>query len=221
VALGAGVAVWWYQQPLSEYLYWATDASGLTLEHERALTPMDLFKECTGCPEMVVVPAGDFMMGSPVKEKNRDEDEGPQRKVTFARPFAVSRFELSFDEWDACAAHGDCDPRIHDSGWGRGRQPAINVSWDDAQQYVAWLSRITGQPYRLLTEAEWEYAARAGTTTAYYWGDDIGKGNANCDGCSSQWGRQAGGPGRLIRRQCVWPLRHGRQRVAMGAGLLS
>ena len=63
----------------------------------------------------------------------------------------------------------------------------INVSWDDTQQYVAWLSRMTGQPYRLLTEAEWEYAARAGTTTAYYWGDEIGKGNANCDGCGSQW----------------------------------
>jgi formylglycine-generating enzyme required for sulfatase activity len=194
-ALGAGVAAWRYEQPLSEYLYWVTDVRGrlLTLEQERALTPMDLFKECTGCPEMVVVPSGDFMMGSE-KEKNRDEDEGPQHKVTFARPFAVSRFELSFDEWDACAAHGDCDPRIHDSGWGRGRQPAINVSWDDAQQYVAWLSRITGEPYRLLTEAEWEYAARAGTTTAYYWGDDIGKGNANCDGCGSRWGGKQPAP---------------------------
>jgi formylglycine-generating enzyme required for sulfatase activity len=79
-------------------------------------------------------------------------------------------------------------------GRGRGRQPAINVSWDDAQQYVAWLSRITGQPYRLLTEAEWEYAARAGTTTAYYWGDDIGKGNANCDGCGSRWGGKQAAP---------------------------
>jgi formylglycine-generating enzyme required for sulfatase activity len=69
----------------------------------------------------------------------------------------------------------------------RDTKPVINVDWDDAQTYVAWLSKMTGQPYRLLTEAEWEYAARAGTTTAYYWGDDTGKGNANCDGCGSQW----------------------------------
>ena len=79
------------------------------------------------------------------------------------------------------------DPHIKDSGFGRGQQPVINVGWDDAQTYVAWLSKMTGQPYRLLTEAEWEYTARAGTTTAYYWGDDIGKGNANCVGCGSQW----------------------------------
>jgi formylglycine-generating enzyme required for sulfatase activity len=74
-----------------------------------------------------------------------------------------------------------------EQGWGRGRQPAINVSWPDAQRYVEWLSRLTGRSYRLLTEAEWEYAARAGTATAYYWGDEIGKGNANCDGCGSEW----------------------------------
>ena len=107
------------------------------------------------------------------------------------------------------------------SGWGRGRQPVINVSWDDAQRYVAWLSRLTGQSYRLLTEAEWEYAARAGTTTAYYWGDEIGKGNANCNGCGSQWDAKQPAPVGSFARQCVRPLRHGRQRVAMGAGLLS
>ena len=97
----------------------------------------------------------------------------------------------------------------------------INVTWDDAQQYVAWLSKMTGKPYRLLTEAEWEYAARAGTTTAYSWGDEIGKGNANCNGCGSQVGQPADLTGRLVQAQCVRPLRHGRQRVAMGAGLLS
>ena len=74
-----------------------------------------------------------------------------------------------------------------DVGLGRGTKPVINVNWDDAQQYVAWLSKMTGKPYRLLTEAEWEYAARAGTTTAYYWGDEVGEGNANCNGCGSQW----------------------------------
>jgi formylglycine-generating enzyme required for sulfatase activity len=94
---------------------------------------------------------------------------------------------LTFAEWDACVAHGDCVPHISDSGWGRGRRPAINVSWYDAQSYVAWLSRITGKEYRLLSEAEYEYAARAGTQTAYPWGDKIGKNNANCVECGSQW----------------------------------
>jgi formylglycine-generating enzyme required for sulfatase activity len=160
----------------------------LTTEKELALKPKDPpFKECTNCPEMVVVPAGEFMMGSPETEKDRSDDEGPQHKVRIPKPFAVARFELTFDEWDACAAHGNCDPHVSTGGWGRGRQPVINVSWDAAQRYVEWLSRVTGQSYRLLTEAEWEYAARARTTTAYYWGDRIGKKNANCDGCSSQW----------------------------------
>jgi len=99
---------------------------------------------------------------------------------------AVSKFELTFDEWDTCVAYGDC-PQATDSGFGRGQQPAINVSWEDARRYVAWLSRVTGKPYRLLTEAEYEYAARAGTQTAYPWGDDIGKNNANCSGCGSKW----------------------------------
>jgi formylglycine-generating enzyme required for sulfatase activity len=136
---------------------------------------------------MIVVPAGSFMMGSPETEKDRAEDECPQHRVTIDKPFAVSKFELTFAEWDACVAHGDCARGVSDSGWGRGRHPAISVSWDDAQSYVAWLSRITGKEYRLLSEAEYEYAARAGTQTVYPWGDDIGKGNANCGACGSQW----------------------------------
>jgi formylglycine-generating enzyme required for sulfatase activity len=100
---------------------------------------------------------------------------------------------VTFADWDACVSVGGCaqEGRASDAGWGRGRQPVIYVSWDDAQAYVAWLSKMTGKAYRLLTEAEWEYAARAGTTTAYFWGDEIGKNNANCGGCGSQWdGRQ-------------------------------
>ena len=106
----------------------------------------------------------------------------------------MSKFELTFAEWDACVAHGDCAAHVSDSGWGRGQQPAINVSWDDAQNYVAWLSRITGKTYRLLSEAEYEYAARAGRQTVYPWGDDLGRNNANCDGCGGQWGRKQTAP---------------------------
>ena len=97
----------------------------------------------------------------------------------------------------ACAAHGDCDKHVSDGGWGRGRRPVINVSWDDAQTYVKWLSRITGEHYRLLSEAEYEYAARAGTETQYPWGDEIklnGEAMANCNGCGSQWDRKQTAP---------------------------
>jgi formylglycine-generating enzyme required for sulfatase activity len=165
------------------------------LAAERALKPKDIFKECNECPEMVVLPAGNFTMGSPVGEHGRDVDEGPQHSVTIGKPFAVSRFAATFDEWDACIAGGGCNGHTpRDQGWGRGRRPVLNVSWDDAMAYVAWLCRKTGKAYRLLTEAEWEYATRAGSATAYYWGDAIGKGNANCDGCGSQWDNQQTAP---------------------------
>ena len=151
------------------------------------------------------MPAGRFMMGSPEGQGN--DSERPQHEVTIAKPFAVAKFELTFDEWDACAAHGDCAPHVSDSGWGRGRRPAINVSWDDAQTYVKWLSRITGKAYRLLSEAEYEYAARAGTQTQYPWGDDIklnGKAMANCNGCGSQWdGKQTAPVGSFAANRLV------------------
>ena len=167
----------------------------LTAAQERALKPdpSTSFRECAGepgrddCPEMIVVGAGSFLMGSSPDNQNVFQDEGPQHPVTIARPFAVSKFELTFAEWDSCAAHGDCDPLISDAGWGRGERPVIYVTWDDAQRYVAWLSKMTGKPYRLLTEAEYEYAARAGTTTGYPWGDDVGNNKTNCNGCGSQW----------------------------------
>jgi len=159
----------------------------LATEREQTLKPKDTFRECAkNCPEMVIVPAGEFIMGSPANEKGRDDKEGPQHKVVFAKPFAVSKFEVTFDEWDACVEYGDC-AGIEDSPYGRGRSPVINVTWAETKRYVAWLSRATGKTYRLLSEAEWEYAARAGTTTAYSWGDEIGKGNANCESCGSQW----------------------------------
>ncbi|RTL67369.1 MAG: formylglycine-generating enzyme family protein [Hyphomicrobiales bacterium] len=122
-----------------------------------------VFKDCANCPEMVVVPAGEFMMGSPETERGRSKNEGPQHKVTIAQPFAVGKVEVTFAQWDECVKEGGCATKPDDSGWGRGRRPVINVSYDDAKEFVAWLAKKTGKPYRLLTEAEWEYAARAQT----------------------------------------------------------
>src|SRR5271166_39778 len=210
--MAAGAATWWNQHPLKEDVHPQTSVTApapaekaeshalanvttLSAAQESALKAGDSFKECGDCPDMVVVPAGTFTMGSPAGQG--DDSERPQHPVTIARPFAAAKFALTFDEWDACAARGDCAPHVSDSGWGRGRRPAINVSWDDAQTYVKWLSRITRKSYRLLSEAEYEYATRAGSQTKYPWGDDIklnGTAMANCDGCGSQWGNKQTAP---------------------------
>ena len=138
---------------------------------------------------MKVVPDGAFTMGS--FDFKVGPAEIPEHEVTIVQPFAVGQFELTFDEWDACVADGGCNGyKPDDEGWGRGRRPVINVSWDDAKAYVAWLAKLTGKPYRLLSEAEYEYATRAGTKTYYPWGDDIeldGKAMANCATCGSKW----------------------------------
>ena len=130
-------------------------------------------RDCAECPEMVVLPSGGFMMGSPESEERRSGNEGPVRRVFVPKPFAVSKYEVTFDEWDACAAVGGCNGyRPDDEGWGRGARPVVNVSWEDAKRYTEWLSRKTGKAYRLLSEAEWEYVARAGSDTNYSFGDD-------------------------------------------------
>ena len=183
--LGAAIIVWLIMPPA---LAASTEAAPLSPMQEKALKPKDTFKECANCPEMVVVPSGSFTMASPPSEPGHSADEGPQHMVTIARPFAVGRFEVTFDEWDACVADGGCNGyRPSDEGWGRGRRPVINVSWDDAIAYVDWLSKRTGKQYRLLSGAEYEYATRAGTQTAYPWGNAIGTNNANCHACGSRW----------------------------------
>jgi formylglycine-generating enzyme required for sulfatase activity len=140
------------------------------------------FKDCVMCPEMVVVPAGNFMMGSPASEPARTILED-QVRVSIAAPFAVGRVAVTFDEWDACAADGGCNRyKPGNTGSGRGKNPVINVSWDDAKAYVEWLSRKTGKIYRLLSEAEREYVTRAGTTTPFWWGSSITPKQANYDG---------------------------------------
>ena len=164
------------------------DRKALVLEAEQsgklaALPPISLsaglapgarFKDCPNCPQMVVLPAGTFTMGSPPEEAARNADEGPLQSIEIGQPFAVGVFEVTFAEWQACRTAGGCgDYTPSDNGWGGGKRPLINVSWQDAVSYVEWLSTKTGKTYRLLSEAEWEYAARAGGSTAYSTGEAI------------------------------------------------
>ena len=150
-------------------------------------SPGETFQDCDECPKMVVVPSGIFTMGASSREGG-DSDERPMRRVRIDYRFAVGVYEVTFAEWYACIDTGGCGSYVpDDEGWGRGNRPVVNVSWDDAQSYVRWLSGRTGKRYRLLSESEWEYVARAGTETAYSWGDSIGVNRANCIGCGSQW----------------------------------
>ncbi len=152
----------------------------------RSYGPGDTFKDCDDCPEMVVVPPGKFMMGAPMSEENSYKDERPLHMVTIPAKFAVGKFEVTFEEWDVCVKDGGCNEyRPSDKGWGRGNRPVINVSWNDAKAYVHWLSRKTKKTYRLLSEAEWEYVARANTQTPFWWGKSISTGQANYNGNST------------------------------------
>ncbi|MGA9323743.1 MAG: SUMF1/EgtB/PvdO family nonheme iron enzyme [Xanthobacteraceae bacterium] len=182
---------WTVTRPYAAAMVWP---HVLTAMQERALKPGDTFKECAkDCPEMVVVPAGSFTMGAAASESQipRYKLEIPQHLVTIANPFAVSKYELTFADWSGCVTGGGCNElKLNEPDWRRGSQPVINVDWNDARQYTAWLSRVTGKTYRLLSEAEYEYATRAGTTTAYPWGDDTtlnGSAMANCANCGSKW----------------------------------
>ena len=143
---------------------------------------------------MIVVPAGSYMMGSPAEEVERDADEGPVHMVTIGAPLAVGRYEITFSQWDACHEAGGCSHNPDDQGWGRGNRPVVDVNWHDAQEYMSWLSEKTGRQYRLLSESEWEYVARAGADTRYWWGDEIGSNRANCSGCGSLWDGQHTAP---------------------------
>jgi formylglycine-generating enzyme required for sulfatase activity len=142
-------------------------------------------------PEMVVIQAGKFRMGDIQDLGNGFEK--PVHTVHIAKPFSIGKHEVTFEEYEHFAsASGRRVPK--DRGWGRNKRPVINVSWEDAVQYTEWLSQQTGKHYRLPSEAEWEYAARAGTETAYWWGNDIGHNRANCNGCGSRWDRKRTAP---------------------------
>jgi len=152
----------------------------LTPEIEQSLIAKDSFKECDVCPEMVVVPKGSFMMGTPITEVDRAKGEDPLHRVSFAKPFAVGRFTISFDDWDACLADGGCGGvKGDDKGFGRGRLPAQGINFEAAKSYLTWLSKKVGRIYRLPSESEREYFTRAGTTTAFWFGNTISQQDAN------------------------------------------
>lgn len=158
-------------------------AQSTTAEEPR--DPHSTFKDCEQCPQMVAVPAGNFVIGSPPDEQGRRMDEGPQKDVSMSE-FAIGTYEVTFAEYDAFVEATE-RKSPSDVGRGRGNKPVVNVSLKDAVAYVAWLSEKTGKHYRLPTSAEWEYAARAGSATKYPWGDEIGENLANCLDCGSKW----------------------------------
>ena len=136
-----------------------------------------VFRDCKDCPEMVEIPAGSASIGSPEEEAGRDLDEGPQRVVDFPA-FAIGRMEVTYDDWKLCVSADSCR-ELEDTHWGRGRLPVVLVSREDAKIYTRWLSKRSGRQYRLPTEAEWEYAARAGTNSQFVTGNSIGAREAN------------------------------------------
>jgi formylglycine-generating enzyme required for sulfatase activity len=133
--------------PAGQYSLAQIAIKPLSAAEERGMEPGQVFKECEHCPEMIVVPSGEFMMGAPETEEGSTANERPQHKVTIARPFAVGRFSVTFEEWDACVADGGCKwTEISDRGWGRGLQPVINIRWEEARAYVWWLAHNLGDP---------------------------------------------------------------------------
>ena len=161
------------------------EAQGLTEREQRLAEARQTALEREYAGEMVDIPGGTFRMGDLSGEG--DEDERPVHTVTVP-DFRMGKYEVTFAQWDACVADGGCGGyRPDDEGWGRGNRPVMNVSWDDAQRFIDWLNDKTGGKFRLPTEAEWEYAARAGSTTKYSWGNTIGSNRANCEDCGSRW----------------------------------
>ena len=165
-------------------------------ESEAAMTANELKQKYANYmpdPEMVAIKSGKFRMGCLESDKICINNKNPVLDMNVPG-FEIGKYAVIFDMWDACYAQGGCDHYPDDKGWGRGKRPVINVSLNDIQKFLAWINRKTGKTYRLPTETEWEYAARAGTSTVYSWGDEIGQKNANCKGCGSQWDNKQTAP---------------------------
>lgn len=152
------------------------------LKPGQVLKPGDIFRDCETCPDMVVVPPGLYVMGD-----KSDKHESPTRVIRFRKQFAIGRFELLHAEWQACVDGGGCTEKPDDHNWGKVRMPVINIDHAMVHNYTAWLSKLTGKSYRLPSEAEWEYAARAGSKGAYWYGEDVGENQVNCRKCGSPW----------------------------------
>jgi formylglycine-generating enzyme required for sulfatase activity len=171
---------------------WITPGAGRDESH--------VFRDFEYGPEMVIAPKGEFLMGSMPEEiaaltkdyGDHFKDEGPQHRVVIPKPFAIGRNAVTFAEWDVFVAAGRGGYRHDDKGWGRGDRPVIKVSWKDAQAYLTWLSEQSEAIYRLPSEAEWEYAARAGTVTPFWWGVSISTKQANYDGNRTYGGGKKG-----------------------------
>ena len=197
----------------------AVVSGGAQSAHPNARTvrkPGETFKECRNCPELVVIPPGSFMMGSPADEPDRRDNER-QHRVTIARAYAIGKTEVTWDQWEACVRDRWCDGvgvehalTTNEDGslnksfvdWGRGTRPVVGPSWFDAQIFVGWLNWKTDEDdaYRLPSEAEWEYAARAGTTTAYHWGAKLDHDYGNFGGPGPGLGGKAEGRDEWVDR---------------------
>lgn len=172
------------------------------------LRPGKSFRDCADCPEMIVVPAGTFTQGS--NAQDAPERERPARNVRIAEPFAAGMYEVTMAQWDACVAASGCAESPGDNGWGRDDRPVMMVSWNDAQQYAHWLSEKTGETYRLPSESEWEYMARARETGDFPFGDPAevcGSGNIAGAETDFRWRHQACGDGMALGTLPVGQLR--------------
>ena len=166
----------------------------------------DYMRDCVDCPDMAVIPAGRFLMGSPSTEQARHEAEGPVALIDISRGFAMAAREITMAQWDACVAGGGCSgytPPAHD--WGRGEQPVVSVSFDDARDYADWLSRETGRSYRLPSEAEWEYAARAGASAPFSFGFRLTPDDANYNAAYTYGGPVGTAAGRAVKTASFAP----------------
>jgi len=143
-------------------------------------------QDCPSCPVMLALPAGNFTMGA----SRGDRSEKPAHKVSINKPFAIGKYEVTVAQWNECHTAGACSykPDFNDP---QDNSPIRDISWSDAQEYTKWLSTVTQKPYRLPTEAEWEYAARGGTDTTYWWGNEVGASQADCKNCGGKWNNKS------------------------------